>query len=138
MKKFFVPVTVIIALAFLLTACSGSGGGGASSTINVTMTDFKYEPTAFTIPAGQEITINATNNGAVVHEYVIMKYGLTIGDTFGPEDEENIYWEIEVDPGQSKTETFTAPSELGEYQIICGTQGHYEAGMVGKLTVAEK
>lgn len=124
---------VWMAAVFALSACGG--GKGPSTTIDVTMTDFKYEPTEFVVPAGQEITINATNNGAVAHEFVIMKYGTTIGEKFGDEDEGNIYWEVEVDPGKSVTVTFTAPSEPGEYQVVCGIEGHFEAGMLGKLTV---
>ena len=124
----------ILMLGSILTL-SACGAKGASNTIDVTFTDFMFEPAEFTIPAGQEITINATNNGAVVHEFVIMKFGQTIGDVFGDEDEGNIYWEVEVDPGQSTTATFTAPTEAGEYQLVCGTEGHFQAGMSGKLTV---
>ena len=125
-------VVVLLCLSFVLSAC---GGGGASTTIDVAFTDFHFVPDAFTIPAGQEITINAKNNGAVIHEFVIMKFGETVGDKFGDEDESNIFWEVEVGPGSSKTETFTAPTEPGEYQVVCGTPGHLEAGMIGKLTV---
>ncbi len=131
MKKFL--CVLFLGLTLLLSAC---GSNGPSNTIDVTMTDFMFQPAEFTIPAGEEITVNATNSGAVVHEFVIMKYGQNIGDTFGDEDEGNIYWEIEVDPGQSKTATFTAPTDLGEYQLVCGTEGHFQAGMSGKITVA--
>jgi uncharacterized cupredoxin-like copper-binding protein len=119
-------------LTLFLSAC---GAGGPSTTINVTMTDFHFEPTEFTVPAGQEITINATNNGAVLHEFVIFKLGMDAGEKFGDEDEENIYWEVEVEPGQSSTMTFTAPTDPGEYYVTCGIEGHLEAGMNGKLTV---
>jgi len=60
------------------------------------------------------------NNGAVHHEFVIMKYGTTVGESFGDEDEENIYWEHEVEPGQTMSVTFTAPTEPGAYQFACG------------------
>lgn len=130
MKKLFF---ICLLGALVLTACGG--GGEPSTTINVTMTDFLFTPAEFTIPAGKEITIDAVNNGAVVHEFVIMKYGMTIGEDFGDEDEENIYWEVEVNPAQSTTATFTAPTDAGEYQIVCGTEGHFKAGMVGKLIV---
>ena len=123
---------VLLGLTLFLSAC---GAGGPSTTINVTMTDFHFEPTEFTVPAGQEITINATNNGAVLHEFVIFKLGMDAGEKFGDEDEENIYWEVEAQAGESLTVTFTAPSEPGEYQIVCGTEGHFVAGMVGSLTV---
>ncbi len=130
MKKIVLPL--VLSLVFVLSAC---GGGGASTTIDVIFAEFTFTPAEFTVPAGQEITINATNNGAVVHEFVIMKFGQTIGDDFGDEDEGNIYWEIEAEPGTSVTGAFTAPTEPGEYQVVCGTEGHFVAGMIGKLTV---
>ena len=132
MRKYIVPVSVIFILALALSSC---GAGGPSTTIKVTMTDFHFEPMDFTIPAGQEITVNATNNGAVEHEFVIFKLGTNAGDKFGDEDEDNIFWGVEVLPGQSTTGTFTAPSEPGEYYITCGIEGHLEAGMNAKLTV---
>ena len=128
-KSLFVLLFVMV---FVLSAC---GGGGASTTINVTFAEFTFTPDTFSIPAGQEITVNAKNNGAVIHEFVIMKLGETVGENFGDEDEGNIYWEVEAEPGKSVTATFTAPTEPGEYQVVCGTEGHFMAGMVGKLTV---
>ncbi|MCE9646468.1 MAG: cupredoxin domain-containing protein [Chloroflexi bacterium] len=123
---------VFLAGLFVLSAC---GSAGPSTTINVTLAEFTFTPSGFTIPAGQQITVNATNNGAVVHEFVIMKLGEAVGDDFGDEDEPNIYWEIEAQPGESVTGTFMAPADPGEYQVVCGTKGHYMAGMVGTLTV---
>jgi uncharacterized cupredoxin-like copper-binding protein len=128
-KKLLVLSLVFV---FVLASC---GGSGPSTTIDVTFAEFTFTPNAFTIPAGQEITINTTNNGAVLHEFVIMKLGETVGEDFGDEDEGNIYWEVETDPGQKKSATFTAPTEPGEYQLVCGTEGHYVAGMIGTLTV---
>jgi uncharacterized cupredoxin-like copper-binding protein len=130
MKKLL--TVLLLSLSFVLAAC---GAGGPSTKIDVAFTDFQFVPADFVIPAGQEITINARNSGAVVHEFVIMKLGATVGEDFGDEDEENIYWEIEVEAGGSATATFTAPSEPGEYQLVCGTAGHFIAGMVGSLTV---
>jgi uncharacterized cupredoxin-like copper-binding protein len=123
---------VLLGLTLFLSAC---GAGGPTTTINITMTDFMFEPKEFTVPAGREITVNATNNGAVLHEFVIFKFGTDAGEKFGDEDEENIFWEVEVGPGQSSTVTFTAPTEPGEYSLTCGIEGHLEAGMNGKLTV---
>ncbi len=131
MKK-YVALAVLSLAVFALAACAA---GGPSTTINVTMTDFKFEPMEFTVPAGQEITVNATNNGAVEHEFVIFKLGTDAGEKFDDEDEENIYWEVEVQSGQSVTATFTAPSEPGEYYVTCGIEGHLEAGMSAKLIV---
>ena len=128
-KRFY---SLVLLSALFLASC---GGAGRSTTIDVVFAEFTFTPNTFTIPAGQEITLNAQNNGAVLHEFVIMKLGETVGEDFGAEDEENIYWEVEVDPGQSSSVTFTAPTDPGEYQIVCGTEGHYVAGMIGTLTV---
>lgn len=123
----------VLAGALILSACGGASG--PSTSIKVDFTDFKFTPDQWTVPAGQEITITVKNDGAVEHEFVIMNLGATAGEAFGDEDEANIYWEVEAQPGESKTETFTAPSAPGEYQIVCGTEGHLEAGMVGSMTV---
>ncbi|MEW5940971.1 MAG: cupredoxin domain-containing protein [Chloroflexota bacterium] len=126
-------LTVVLILSVVLTACGG--GGKPSTDLKVEFTDFVFTPNTWVVPAGQEITITAKNSGAVEHEFVIMKLGTTVGDDFGDEDEENIYWEVEAEAGDTVTATFTAPSEPGEYQIVCGTEGHFVAGMVGSLTV---
>ena len=133
MKKYIVFV-VMLGLMLALIACSG--GSQAVTELNVSLAEFTFTPTTFTIPAGQEITLNLTNKGAVIHEFVIMKAGKEVSIPFNDDDEPNIYWELEVKPGESATAKFTAP-EAGEYQVVCGTEGHTEAGMIGKLTVVQ-
>ena len=131
MKRIFILVAVLLSL--LLAACGG--GGGVSDKINVTMTDFQFQPNQFTVPAGQEISFTSANNGAVVHNFVIMKLGTSAGDSFDNEDVPNVYWEVELVPGGSTETTFTAPSEPGEYQVVCRTEGHIVSGMTAKLIV---
>lgn len=131
MKKVFIVLAVLLSLT--LVSCGGAGG--SSTTIDVTMTDFQFQPSQFTVPAGQEITFNSSNNGAVIHNFVIMKLGTHAGDFFDEEDLPNVYWETELQPGSSTSTTFTAPSEPGEYEVICRTEGHIMSGMVAKLTV---
>ncbi|MBI5942995.1 MAG: cupredoxin domain-containing protein [Chloroflexi bacterium] len=123
---------ILLLLIFTLPACASG-----STTIDLTMDEFSFTPTEFTVPAGQEITITARNEGAVIHEFAIMKFGKTVGEDFGDEDDVNIYWAVKVEPGGSITQTFTAPTQPGEYQIVCGIPGHFMAGMFGKLIVVE-
>ncbi len=132
MKKYLILIVVTIGLSLVLAAC---GGGGPSTNLRIDMTDFMFDPDVYTIPAGETITLELFNNGAVEHEFVIMNFGTEVGEDFGDEDEANIFWEAELEAGESGTFTFTAPSEPGGYQIVCGTEGHYVAGMVGSLTV---
>jgi uncharacterized cupredoxin-like copper-binding protein len=130
MKRHLIVMAVVLSLT--LASC---GGGGPSTKIDVTMTDFQFQPNQFTIPAGQEISFSSTNNGAVVHNFVIMKLGTTAGDFFDEEDVPNVYWEVELLPGASADTSFTAPSEPGEYEVVCRTEGHIVSGMTAKLTV---
>ncbi|HUE98750.1 MAG TPA: cupredoxin domain-containing protein [Anaerolineales bacterium] len=131
MKRRLIIMAVLLSLA--IVSCGGVGA--VSNTIDLTMTDFQFQPSQFTVPAGQEITFNSSNNGAVVHNFVIMKLGTTAGDMFDDEDVPNVYWEVELPPGGSTNTSFTAPTEPGEYQVVCRTEGHITSGMTGKLTV---
>ena len=130
MKK--IVFVMIMGVALILSAC---GAAKPSTTINVSLTDFQFQPASATVPAGKEITFNGTNTGAVVHNYVVMKLGTTAGDIFDDEDLPNVYWEVELPPGQEAHVTFTAPNEPGEYQVVCRTQGHIASGMTGTLKV---
>ena len=130
MKRTLMMLSIILSL--VLTSC---GGGGPSTTIDVTMTDFQFQPSQFTVPAGQEISFSSSNNGAVVHNFVIMKLGTSAGDMFDEEDVPNVYWEVELVPGGITETSFTAPAEPGDYEVVCKTEGHIASGMIGKLTV---
>jgi plastocyanin len=131
MKRLLCLLVVLVTVT--LTSC---GGGGPSTTIDVTLTDFQFTPNQFTIPVGQEITLNALNTGAVVHNFVIMKLGTTAGPTFEEDDNANVFWqERDIPPGGDISVTFTAPAEPGEYQVVCRTEGHIASGMIGKLIV---
>jgi plastocyanin len=134
MKRTFTFAAVLLSL-LLVTLASCGGAGGPTTSIDVRMVDFQFQPSQFTVPAGQEIAFTSSNTGAVVHNFVIMKLGTTAGDSFDDEDEENVYWETELVPGAETDTSFTAPAEPGEYQIICRTEGHIASGMTGTLTV---
>ena len=123
----------VVFCSLMLTSCAGAGG--ATKKINVTMTDFQFQPNQFTVPAGEEITFTSSNNGAVVHNFVIMKLGTSAGPMFDDEDIPNVYWQVELQPGGSAETSFTAPAEPGDYEVVCKTEGHIASGMTGKLTV---
>jgi uncharacterized cupredoxin-like copper-binding protein len=132
MKKQLFLIVILLSLMLTLSAC----GGGNKAKINVEMTDTGYAPAQFTVPAGAEVTLVAKNTGLLEHEFAIMEKGYKVEPPFGDKDESHIYWELEqVEAGTTKTGTFTAPTEAGDYEVVCGLQGHIERGMVGTLTV---
>jgi uncharacterized cupredoxin-like copper-binding protein len=132
MKNWKTMIFATLILAIALAACGG-GGGGASTTIKSDMADFKYNPPDYSVPAGEQITLELSNSGAVEHEWAIQSTPATA--PFDEADKGNQLVSYILGPGESSTFTFTAPSEAGEYQIVCGIPGHLEAGMVGTLTV---
>lgn len=125
-------VFLMATLVWTLTAC---GKSGPSTRITFTMTDFAFNPNEFTVPAGEEITLNVTHNGTMEHDFIIMKYATDAGETFDEEDKANVFWEVDLQPGDSETIVFTAPTPPGTYQVICGMPGHLQSGMVGTLIV---
>ncbi len=125
----------VVATSLLLASCGGGNSSKPSTKIDVTMTDCQFQPNTFTVPAGQQITLSAKNNGGVVHSFVIMKKGQSAGTEFTDADQPNVYWQVEIQPGGSTDTTFTAPQDPGEYEFVCHVPGHIQAGMVGKLTV---
>lgn len=131
MRRVLIFWSILISL--ILTSC----GGAASPTtdIDVTLIDFQFTPTSFTVPAGEEIMLTASNNGAVIHNFIIMELGYNVGNEFDDEDLSHVYWQVEVSPGNSTETSFTAPQETGEYEVVCSTPGHVQAGMVGTLNV---
>jgi uncharacterized cupredoxin-like copper-binding protein len=132
MKKQLWQIVILLSLILTLSAC----GGGNKSKINIEMSDTGYVPAQFTVPAGAEVTLVAKNTGLLEHEFAIMEKGYKVEAPFGDKDESHIYWELEaVASGTTKTGTFTAPTEPGDYEVVCGLQGHIERGMVGTLTV---
>ena len=162
---------------FVLTACGGDDGASSVSeeagetaapstdTIEVTMTDFAYEPASITVPAGQPVTLQFTNTGSAEHYFVVGDTVATNNDGFehnlfrgvsiekrkqtegheadgeeAHEDEEHHAHEFELPPGGRGSLTFTLPPEkAGTYTIACfeteGDQTHYAMGMEGTLTV---
>ena len=105
------------------TQASTSGGGtaGAGGSVDLTATDFKFDPSEPTVKSGN-VTFNLKNDGQVTHS-------LEIEDVNG-EDKE---LEGDVSPGQSGTLSVNLPA--GKYEFYCPVANHKEMGMEGEITV---
>ncbi|MCA1844595.1 MAG: cupredoxin domain-containing protein [Actinobacteria bacterium] len=131
-------------------AVGGCGGGShgeshggtaeAGRTIDVTMKDIAYEPTALTVKSGETVKFVFHNEGKIRHDAFL-------GDEMAQEEhEKEMRGEggggmshdgdaIKVDPG--KTGSLTHTFKAGEVLLIgCHEAGHYTAGMKVALTVS--
>ena len=127
-------IYLFLLMLWLLAACANTG---PATKVNFTITDFAFTPNEFTVPAGQEITINVTHNGSMQHNFIVMKFGTDAGEMFDEDDRDSVLWEVTLQPGDVQTVLFNAPEQPGTYQILCGMPGHMQSGMLGKLIVTE-
>lgn len=131
MRNKFQLLGLSLVLALVLAAC----GGDETPTLRVSMSDFKFAPTHWQAPAGAQVTISAVNEGAVDHEWMVVKQDQRIEAPLDEADRGMAFWAIKLKRDERGEFTFTAPSEPGEYQIICSIPGHLELGMQGTLIV---
>lgn len=96
----------------------GAAAGGAT-TVEISMIDLAFEPADVSIPAGVDVTVNATNNGVLPHNWAVAEPSLTTETIQG---------------GQVSSVVVNLPA--GTYDLLCTVPGHASAGMVGVLTVA--
>lgn len=128
-------IPVRVRTTAVLTALLLAGCGPKAVTLNVETSDFKFTPADVEAPAGADVTLVLANVASVEHEWVLFEAGYQVTLPFDADDEGHIYWEGEVEAGETQTFTFVAPSEPGVYQVVCGVAGHSEAGMLGTFTV---
>jgi uncharacterized cupredoxin-like copper-binding protein len=108
-------------------------------TIKVDMDDgFRYSPRKLVIKKGETVRIVARNKGKLLHEIVIgsraeLREHAELMKKF-PEMEHEAAHMAHVPPGKSEEIIwqFTKP---GDFKFGCLVAGHFEAGMVGDISV---
>lgn len=111
----------------------------AGRTIVVDMHDsMRFIPGDIQVRQGESIRFIVRNQGKVMHEMVIgtmaelKSHGQAMRQHAGMEHHAGDM--VHVAPGK-KGEMIRQFPETGEFQFACLLPGHFEAGMVGKLTV---
>jgi uncharacterized cupredoxin-like copper-binding protein len=139
MKRLTAIVVILVFASLLVSCAAGASGSSPSTTLKVDMSEFVFTPTEYAVPAGETITVKLENSGDIEHDFIILKKGIEVKGKFDHEKQMNdILFHAMLDAGKSGEFTFIAPNEPGEYQIVCGILGHFQAGMIGKLTVVAK
>jgi uncharacterized cupredoxin-like copper-binding protein len=131
-------VTVVSVAALVLAGLAlwtGGGGGeaatspGTSDQVRVVAADFSFDPPEARVPAGQEVSVELANEGAVEHNWSVLREPIASEDEL---EESAVLFSIDpVQPGETGSGTFTF--DAGEYQLICTIPGHFESGMEGTL-----
>jgi plastocyanin len=91
-------------------------GGSDLDPVPVSMIEYAFVPEEIHAAPGQELAV--TNDGAIVHNLLIVSLGKGVELPAG---------------GSGSLEVPTA--EPGSYRIVCDLPGHTEAGMVGTLVI---
>jgi len=122
----------------------GIAGDAASvvRTIDVSMgDDMRFKPAQLVIKEGETIRFVVRNTGALLHEFVIgtkaenTKHAELMLKFPGMEHDEP--YMAHVDAGKTGEIVWTF-NRAGEFEFACLIAGHFQAGMVGTITVAAK
>jgi cytochrome c oxidase subunit 2 len=96
------------------TGGSGDGGGGSAQSVEVTATDFKFDPTSLDVDPGAEVSVTLTNDGETAHTFTV----------------DDVDFEIQAEPGKTAEGTFTAP-DSGSLEFHCS----FHSQMTGTISV---
>lgn len=122
----------------------GIGGNPKSvtRTITVSMTDtMRFSPEKIDVKQGDTLKFVLKNDGKLMHEFVIgtkkdLDEHAALMMKF-PNMEHDEPYMAHVAPGKTGTIVWTF-NKAGTFDFACLIAGHYQAGMVGKITVAAK
>jgi uncharacterized cupredoxin-like copper-binding protein len=111
----------------------------ATRTINIRMTDnMRFAPSQIQVKRGETVRLVAVNAGKVMHEIVIgtpkelKAHAEMMKKHPGMEHDEP--YMAHVDPGQKGAIVWTF-NRAGSFEFACLIPGHFEAGMIGRITV---
>jgi uncharacterized cupredoxin-like copper-binding protein len=111
-----------------------------SRTIAIEMSDaMRYSPATLQVKRGETIRFQVTNSGKMLHELVLgtmadLKAHAGLMRKYpGMEHDEPHMLHVQAGKKQTLVWQFTKP---GEFYYACLIPGHFEAGMIGKITVA--
>jgi uncharacterized cupredoxin-like copper-binding protein len=116
--------------------------GKVVRTIDVSMgDDMRFKPGKLEVNEGETIRFRVKNTGKLLHEFVIgtkaenAKHAELMLKFPAMEHDEP--YMAHVDPGKTGEIVWTF-NRAGEFEFACLIAGHFQAGMVGTITVAAK
>lgn len=111
----------------------------ARRTVEVRMADtMRFSPERIAVRLGETVRLRVHNAGKAMHEFVIgtreeNEAHAELMRRF-PDMEHDEPWMAHVEPGSTGEIVWTF-NRAGEFEFACLIAGHYDAGMVGRITV---
>ena len=108
-------------------------------TVEVRMSDdMRFSPDALQVRLGETLRLRIRNRGAVMHEFVLgtpaeLQAHAALMLKFPGMEHDEPYM-AHVPPGQTGEIVWTF-NRAGDFRFACLIAGHYQAGMVGTVTV---
>jgi len=128
-------LVLIVAAGLAVAGCAGSP---RITEVQVSMMEFGFQPSEFSVTAGQPVRMTLVNDGTLEHDFNIMEFPMEMtsaeadGHEMGAGMEPDLH--MSAMGGESGVTEFT-PTVPGTYEYFCSVTGHKEAGMVGTMTV---
>lgn len=125
-------LTLALAIAPLLV---GTAYAQSATTINVSLTNFKFAPNVITLKSGTTYTLHLTNNGGSGHDFAAPEFFKSA--TIAAADKSKVDsddGDVDLDSGQTVDITVT-PNKPGTYKLTCTHFMHETFGMTGQIVV---
>jgi uncharacterized cupredoxin-like copper-binding protein len=112
----------------------------AKRTVTLSMTDnMRFTPDKIEVRSGETVKLLMKNEGKLLHEFVIgtkqeLDKHAALMMKF-PDMEHDEPYMAHVPPGKTGEIIWTF-NRAGEFDFACLIAGHYQAGMVGKISVS--
>ena len=114
-------IAIALATVALVAACGGGGGSQPAGSTQVSMTEFKFDPSSLTVTHGK-VVFWLVNSGSVAHDLAIK------------DSSSNTVATSELVSAGDSVEFDVDNLAAGSYTILCTQPGHEASGMKGTLT----
>ena len=133
-RRWWLAPAVLALAAVVAAACGGASSEpaaqstpeGEGATLDITVGDNYFEPNEFRVQAGQQVTLNVTNEGQAVHTV-----RLAGADGEYETDDDTMADPEMIKPGATVSIVWTAPAGRAAYNFRCD----YHPSETGTITV---
>ncbi len=133
-------LAALCAASIAVAACGSAAPLPHEAT--VTVAEFKIALDTAKLAAGEE-TLSIRNEGAITHEFVVVRTDLAadalpVGSDGGVDEEstETTHVDEVEDIAAGATGSLTVSLPAGKYVVFCNLPGHYTGGMHAAIEVA--